>query len=73
MVCFTKRKKKEKKGKKKKGISIEYLPYGRDETLGRVSNFFFCFWFLCAWRKQKALSFLDHGREIYALAWAGRQ
>lgn len=25
--------------------------------------------FLCA---QK-LSFLDHGREIYALAWAGRQ
>lgn len=31
--------------------------------------FFFCFWFLCA---QK-LSFLDHGRDIYALAWAGRQ
>lgn len=27
------------------------------------------FWFMCA---QK-LSFLDHGREIYALAWAGRQ
>lgn len=40
MVCFTKTK--GKKGKlKKKGMSIEYLPDGRDETLGRVSNFLF--------------------------------
>lgn len=66
MVCFTPNKR--KKGKKKKGISIEYLRYGRDETFGRVSNFLFS-GFLCA---QK-LSFVDHGREIYALAWAGRQ
>lgn len=27
------------------------------------------FWLLCA---QK-LSFVDHGRDTYALAWAGRQ
>lgn len=40
MVCFTKTK--GKKGKlKKKGIRIEYLRYGRDETLGRVSSFLF--------------------------------
>lgn len=44
MVCFTKRKTKEKK----KGISIEYLRYGRDETfsgfcaLGESKGSLFC-------------------------------
>lgn len=57
-----------RKIKKRRVRSIEYLRYGRDETLDRVSNFLFS-GFLCA---QK-LSFLDHGRDIYALAWAGRQ
>lgn len=42
MVWFTETK--GKKGKlKKKGMSIQYLRYGRDETLGRVSNSFFLF------------------------------
>lgn len=59
--------KKEKGRLKKEGYEYRVPPYGKDETFGRVSNFFF--WFLCA---QK-LSFLDHGRDIYALAWAGRQ
>lgn len=63
MVCFTKRKK-----KGKKGISIEYLRYGRDETLGRVSNFLFSGFCFVRLEKAKALSFVGRGREIYALA-----
>lgn len=38
MVCFTKTK--GKKGKKE-GYEYRVPPYGRDETLGRVSNFLF--------------------------------
>lgn len=64
MVCFTKTR---KKGKKKKGMSIQYLLMVEMKPL--VESRIPFFWFLCA---QK-LSFLDHGREIYALAWAGRQ
>lgn len=56
-----------KEKEEKKGISIEYLLMVEMKPL--VESRIFFFWFLCA---QK-LSFLDHGREIYALAWAGRQ
>lgn len=65
MVCFTPNKR--KKRKKNKGINIEYLLMVEMKPLVKSRIFFF--WFLCA---QK-LSFVDHGREIYALAWAGRQ
>lgn len=42
------------KGKKrKKGYKYRVPPYGRDETLGRVSNSFFLVFVLCAWRKQR--------------------
>lgn len=51
-----------KKGKlKKKGISIEYLRYGRDETFGRVSNFLFLFLLLCA-QKLPSLFWIVVGR-----------
>lgn len=68
MVCFTPNKR--KKGKKE-GYQVSSIKYGRYETLGRVSNFLFSGF--CALGESKRLSFLDHGSDIYALAWAGRQ
>lgn len=58
---------KKKENLKKKGMSIECLLMVEMKPL--VESRIFFFWFLYA---QK-LSFVDHGREIYALAWAGRQ
>lgn len=45
MVCFTPSKR--KKGKKE-GYEYPVPPYGRDETLGRVSNFLFSVSGFCA-------------------------
>lgn len=63
---FYKNKRKKRKIKKE---GYKYQVSSMVEMKHLVESRIFFFWFLCA---QK-LSFLDHGREIYALAWAGRQ
>lgn len=69
MVCFTKTKGKKGKLKKKKGMSIEYLLMVEMKPLVESRIFFF----LVYVRLEKALfSGSWHGRDIYALAWAGR-
>lgn len=57
-----------KEKKRKKGYKYRVPPYGRDETLGRVSNFLFSGFCFVRLEKAKALSFVGRGREIYALA-----
>lgn len=63
-----------KKGKKeeKKGISIEYLRYGRDETLGRVSNFLFSGFCALGESKRLSLFWIVVGRYMLQLRQVGR-
>lgn len=56
--------------KKKKGISIEYLFYGRDETLGKVSNFLFSVSGFCA--LKSSLFWIMVGTYMLWLGQVGR-